>query len=81
MARMTDHDLLTQINTHVEYIRADLKLAKQERIDLRKENQERKDWQENWDTRYKVYITVAASIGGVLVFVINKVWDFLSQKI
>ena len=44
MARMTDHDLLTQINTHVEYIRADLKLAKQERIDLRKENQERKDW-------------------------------------
>ena len=40
--------------------------------ELCKENQKRKDWQENYDTRIKTFIGVATFVGGIIVFIVDR---------
>jgi len=79
MAQKSDHDLLIEINTHVKYIRRTLcehnkaiKRATKERQDLR-------DWQEKMDTRIGVFVGLASFIGGAIVFIVNKAWDWFDK--
>mgnify|MGYP001558155796 CR=1 FL=1 len=65
----TDHDLLVEIKTHVEYIRKDMTGMKKTVSWLKIENQTRKDWQEDWSTILKTMGGVAALVGGVVAFV------------
>lgn len=80
MAKITDHDLLIGIDKDIKYITRDIKRNRICIKWLKDENQVRKDWQETWDTKTKVYMAVASAVGGIIVFVVDKVWAFFSQK-
>lgn len=73
--KKTDHDLLITINTHVKYIRKNLQSHGSNIALLKKENQSRKDWQENWDGKSKAFFGIATLLGGVVVFISNLAWD------
>jgi len=76
-----DHDLLIAISTDVKYIKKNIQSNKDSIIWLKGENQERKDWQENWGTKTKVCLGIASFIGGIIVFITDKVWGlFLGFK-
>ena len=82
MTNSKDHDTLIRIDENVKVIVKDIARACKERKELYKENQIRKDWQENHDTREKMVIAVASGIGGFLVFLATKVIDwFIDKKI
>ena len=80
MTKTQDHDTLIRIDENVKVIKKDLKKACEERKWLMQENQTRKDWQENHDTREKMIIAVASGIGGFLVFLATKVIDWFVDK-
>lgn len=71
----TDHDLLTKVLVHVKYIRKNLQSHSSNIAWLKEENQERKDWQETWTTKTKVFIGIATFLGGGVVFLGNAIWD------
>ena len=75
-----DHDTLIRIDENVKVIKNDLRKACDERKFLAKENQKRKDWQENHDTREKMVIALASGIGGFLVFLATKIIDWFVDK-
>jgi len=75
-----DHDTLIRIDENVKVIKNDLRKACDERKFLTKENQKRKDWQENHDTREKMVIALASGIGGFLVFLATKIIDWFVDK-
>ena len=80
MTKTNDHDTLIRIDENVKAIKTELKRAGKERSFLLKENQERKNWQENHDTREKMVIAIASGIGGFLVFLATKVIDWFVDK-
>ncbi len=75
-----DHDILIELRTDVKYIRKFVCANKKNIVYLKKQNQARKDWQEDFDTKTRVFIGVATFFGGIIVFVGNKVWDFFMSK-
>ena len=82
MTNSKDHDTLIRIDENVKVIIKDIARACKERDYLYKENQKRKDWQENQDTKQKMVIAIASGIGGFLVFLATKVIDwFIDKKI
>ena len=76
-----DHDTLIRIDENVKSIKRELIQSHKDRVTLFRENQLRKDWQENHDTKEKLVIAIASSIGGFLVFLATKIVDwFLNKK-
>ncbi len=75
MNNKNDHDLLIKINTHVKYIRKNIQANSDLIKWLKEENQERKDWQETWDGKAKVFFGIATFLGGVVIFISNLIWD------
>ena len=73
-------DILIELRTDVKYIRKFVATNKKSVVYLKKQNQKRKDWQEDFDSKTKVFLATASFIGGVLVFVIDKVWDFFRTR-
>ena len=45
------------------------------------ENQKRKDWQEDMDSKLKFAVGVATFIGGVIVFLTERVITFFEKKL
>ena len=41
------------------------------------ENQQRKDWQENYDVRIRTLIGVASFVGGCIVFLVDRMGDII----
>lgn len=72
--KLTDHDLLLEIKTHVEYIRADIKKACEERENLDKRVT-------NVEGKMKLWVAGATAIGGIIIFTIDKVIDFFTRKL
>ena len=75
-----DHDLLIRIDENVKAIKGSVAKNIKEIECLKKENQLRKDWQENSDTKQKMVIAIASGIGGFLVFLATKVIDWFVDK-
>jgi len=75
-----DHDILIELRTDVKYIRKFVCTNKKNIVYLKKQNQARKDWQEDFDSKTKVFIGIATVIGGIIVFIGNKAWDFFVSK-
>ena len=80
MPKSKDHDTLIRIDENVKEIKKELKQSCADRKELFKQNQERKDWQENHDTKEKMVIAVASGIGGFLVFIATKIIDWFFEK-
>ena len=76
----SDHDILIELRTDVKYIRRFVCTNKKNIVKLKKQNQDRKDWQEDFDSKTKVFIGIATFIGGVVVFVGNKAWEFFVTR-
>lgn len=73
-----DHDLLIEMRTDLKYIVATIGEHATDISGLKKENQARKDWQENADTKIKIYTAIATVIGGFVVWVgdiVFKLWE------
>lgn len=77
----TDHDLLIKIHTDVKYIKRDVKTGEKTRKFLLKENQDRKDWQESSDLKVKIYLTIASFIGGIVVFLVDKMYELYLRRV
>ena len=75
-----DHDILIELRTDMKYVVKFVKNNKKNIVILSKENQKRKDWQEDFDSKIKVFLTIATTIGGVIVFIGNKAWDFFMRN-
>ena len=73
-------DILIELRTDVKYIRKFVCTNKKGIVYLKKQNQKRKDWQEDFDSKTKVFLATASFIGGLLYFVIGKVWDYFKLK-
>ena len=80
MTNKTDHDILIELRTDVKYIKRSVGGNTNKVEWLKEENQERKDWQEDFDGKTKVLVAVATFIGGIIVFIGNKVWEFFVAK-
>ena len=76
----SDHDILIKMEVDIKYIRKFVATNKKSVVYLKKQNQKRKDWQEDFDSKTKVFLATASFIGGILVFVIDKVWDFFKTR-
>ena len=75
-----DRDILIELRTDMKYVLKFVKNNKSNIVILSKENQARKDWQEDFDSKTKVFIGIATVIGGIIVFIGNKAWDFFIKK-
>jgi len=80
MNKKTDHDLLIEIKTHVKYIRSALTDHEIELALARKERELIKDQQQEWNTKWKVFVGVASFVGGIIVFIGNKIWELFVRK-
>ena len=66
--------------TKLEYIERAIKENRASIRELNKQNQLRKDWQETFDTKTRVAIGIASFLGGVFVWIADKVFKFFSDK-
>jgi len=89
MNKQSFTDIGNQINTaefkgmvltKLEYIEAGIHINQANIKKLEDENQCRKDWQESFDTRAKIYIGLATLIGGIIVWVGDKLFDFFAKR-
>ena len=64
----------------LEYIELAICTNKKGIEELETENQKRRDWQNNMDTRIKVIATGATLFGGIIVWLTDKAIGFLSNK-
>ena len=76
----TDHDLLTEIAIDIKYIKKGLSVNVKKIDWLNSENQERKDWQEDFDSKTKVFVAIATFVGGIIVFIGNKAYELFVKK-
>ena len=80
----SDHDLIINIANDMKYVREFIHNNTQEIAFLKKENQDRKDWQESADTKIKVYTglaaTIATVIGGMIVWMGDRIVDYWIKK-
>jgi len=80
MTKQTDHDILIELRTDVKYIKRTVGGNVTKIEWLKEENQDRKDWQEDWDGKTKVFMGIATFVGGIIVFVGNKLWSYFVEK-
>ena len=80
MNAKTDHDILIEMRTDIRYIKKNVGGNTSKVEWLKEENQERKDWQENFDGKTKTLVGVATFVGGIIVFLGNKLWDVFITK-
>jgi len=66
--------------TKLEYIETSIATNQEDIGELEKANQDRKDWQENFATKSKIYIGVATFVGGIMVFIVDKLIDLWPNK-
>ena len=80
MTNTKDRDILIELRTDVRYIK---KFVVENKKCI-KENEdhivELKDWQEDWDTKTKTFVGIATFVGGIIVFVGNKLWGLFIDK-
>ena len=75
-----DHDILIEMSTDLKYIKNGLSVNVKKIEWLNGENQDRKDWQEDWDTKTKMLVGIATFVGGIIVFIGNKAYELFSKK-
>ena len=80
MPKKSDHDLLLEIKTHVEYIRADIKRACEERKALQLKTKECRQWRDKMDTKLKFVVGIATFIGGVVVWIADQAINIFNRK-
>ena len=78
--RQKDHDLIIEMHTDMKYLVKYIKNNKKKIVALEKENGDRKDWQDNWDSKYKLAIGIATAIGGFIVFLTDAIIKYVSLK-
>ena len=76
-----DRDLLVEIRTDIKYIKKGLNVNVKKIEWLNSENQARKDWQEDWNGKAKFLVGIATFVGGIIVFIGNKVWEVFVKKL
>jgi len=67
--------------TKLEYIECTIRENRSNIRELSEQNQLRKDWQENFDTKTRLAIGLASFVGGVFVWIADKVFKFFSSKV
>ena len=72
MSKQNDHDLLIEINAAVKYIKDKIDCHTTKIDFLYSENEKRKDWQQDTDTKIKLFAGISTFIGGLIVFVIDR---------
>ena len=75
-----DHDLLIVISTDIKYIKESVGQHGKSIGWLKSENQKRRDWQEDWNSKAKFLVGIATFVGGFVVFIGNKLWDLFVTK-
>ena len=82
MTRTNDHDLLVRIDERMGSVIKKIDCHSKQIANLYSENNETKDWQRTHDTKEKMVIAMASSIGGFFVFIATRVIDwFIDKKI
>jgi len=69
----TDHDILIELATDMKYVKEFVTKNTKEIVEL-------KDWQQDIDSKAKTFFGMATFIGGIVVFIGNKLWDIFVQK-
>lgn len=64
----------------LEYIEASIDTNQVSIAELEIENQNRKGWQENFNTKSKIYVGVALFIGGAIIWIGDKLFDLFVNK-
>lgn len=62
--------------TKLEYIDKAIRKNEKSIFSLKNENQDRKDWQEDMDTKIKFSVSIATIIGGAIVFLTERILSF-----
>jgi hypothetical protein len=70
---VSDHDILIGISKDVKYLARTLKTNCAQVEVLKKENQGLKDWQQNWDVRYK-FMTMILIVAGSIISWIGQLF-------
>lgn len=80
MTKQNDHDLLVRIDERVGAVITRIDKHSEQIKDLYKENECRKDWQQTADTKIKTYSAVATFIGGAIVFIADRIINWIAKK-
>ena len=76
-----DHDLLIRIDSRTQVIEENLsKICTKVEVNTKRIDVS-EDWQKDWDTKSKFAYGIAVFVGGALLFIANKIWEFFSKKI
>lgn len=80
MAEKKDHDILIELRTDIRYIKSFVtkNSGNISKLDTRVNGVE--DWQEQADGKVKLLLGIATFVGGVVVFLGNKLWDFFMKN-
>jgi hypothetical protein len=76
----SDHDLLIKISTDVGYIKKTLEAHCNQIIELEKKTNTCEDWRSGWDQKSKFITGVAVFVGGALVWIGDKLFNWFSRK-
>ena len=81
MKNDTTRDILIELRTDVKYIKKSLENNTKELKSHCKRIGTVEDWQDGWSVRMKMMAGIASFIGGIIVFIADKIWEVLSIKI
>jgi len=80
MKKQTNTELLIRIDERVRVLTTQMgKFCKKlDTHEVRIDDVER--WQKDWNLRTKFIVGAASFIGGIVVFIVDKVWDFFKSR-
>lgn len=76
----TDHDILIELATDMKYVKEFVTKNTSAITTVNKKVLELEDWQQDIDSKSKMFFGIATFIGAFVTFVGNKLWDYFSQK-
>lgn len=81
MIALTDHDLLITIANDIKYIKKNVSqnLKNIKGHDTRLATVE--NWQQDWGVKTKIFVGVASFVGGIIVFISEKLWEVFVKKL
>ena len=75
-----DHDLLIELTSDVKYIKDFIEANTKSISENSKRISNLESWKDNMDGRLKVFVGIAAFVGGLFMFAVDKAYEFITGK-
>lgn len=76
----TDHDILIEVATDMKYLKTFVEKNTKAVIATNDRVNKVEDWQQDFNSKTKVFLGMASLIGAVVTFIGEKLWDYFIQR-